>query len=181
MQFNAEGVVFTGKAGTVRIFRDRVALSINSGSGRVGYRGCILKGCGPFERSVPLSRLKPGERDLAGHEKKIAQVDLGDGFQVTGEMPFTATLDDRAIRIHISGRARTLIVTRPDFILRPDLTVDSVRWMAGWTDYAGSDWGRMKETNLIAVSTPAGEHELVIRDMTFPKTWHRQFRPGIGP
>jgi hypothetical protein len=38
----------------------------------------------------------------------------------------------------------------------------------------------MKNTNLIAVSTRAGDHELVIRNMTFPKTWHRQFQPGIG-
>ena len=181
MEFDGEGVVFSGKAGAVRIFRDRVVLSINSGTGRVGYRGYILKGHGPLERSVPLSRLKPGEHDSGGHEKKIAQVDLGHGILVRGEMPFTATLDDQAIRIRTSGRARTLIVTRPDFMLRPDLTVDSVRWMAGWTDYAGSDWGRMKETNLIAVSTPAGDHELVIRDMTFPKTWHRHFQPGIGP
>ena len=130
---------------------------------------------------MPLSRLKPGEHDGGGQEKKIAQVDLGDGIQLRGEMPFTATLEGQAIRIRTSGRARTLIVTRPDFILRPDLTVDGMRWMAGWTDYAGSDWGRMKDTNLMAVSTPAGDHELVIRDMTFPRTWHRQFQPRIGP
>jgi hypothetical protein len=179
MEFDSEGVVFAGKAGTVRVFRDRVALCISSGFGRVGYRGYILKGHGPLQRSVSLSRLKPGEHDLGGHEKQIAQVDLGAGIQVRGEMPFTATLEDRAIRIRTSGRARTLVVTRPPFILRPDLTVDGLRWMAGWTDYAGSDWGRMKDTNLMAVSTPEGEHELVIRDMTFPQTWRRQFQPQI--
>ena len=181
LDFRAEDVLFTGRAGAVRVFRDRVALCMSAGSGRIGYKGFVLKGHGPFERVVPLNGLNPGEKDLGGQEKKIISVNVGSGITVRGEAPFTATLAEEVIRIRTSGRARTLIVTRPPFILRPDLRVDGQRWMAGWTDYASSDWGRMKNTNLMAVSTPAGKHELIIRNLTFPKSWCRQFTPALGP
>ena len=39
----------------------------------------------------------------------------------------------------------------------------------------------MKDTNLIAVSTPDGDHELVLRNMTFPKSRRRQFEPATAP
>ncbi|HUW34417.1 MAG TPA: hypothetical protein VM223_22650 [Planctomycetota bacterium] len=177
---SGEGVVFAGKSGAVRIFKDRVALCLNAGSGRVGYKGCVLKGSGPFESTIALADLKPGERDMGGTEKKIVTVDLGRGVSVRGELPFDAKLDGDSIRIKTSGRARVLHVTLPDFIIRPDLMVDGQRWMPGWTDYASSDWGRMKNSYLASVSTLDGDHELVIRDMVFPASQARQFVPGIG-
>ena len=181
MEFAAEGVVFTGRAGAVRVFQDRVALCAGSGSGRIGYKDYIVEGHAPFERVARLEDLKPGEHRAGGAGKEIGSQEIGSGITVRGELPFEAELEGETIRIRTSGRARTLLLTRPAFILRPDLTVDGVRWMAGWTDYAGSDWGRMKNTDLIAVSTPEGNHELVIRNMTFPKSWHRQFEPAILP
>jgi len=50
----------------------------------------------------------------------------------------------------------------------------------GWTDYPGSDWGKWKNTNTMAVSTLDGDHELVIRQRTFLKVWDRQFKPLIA-
>jgi len=179
LNFNADGVVFTGKAGAVRIFKDRVALCMNSGSGSIGYKGCILTGHGPFERTFALGDIKPGRIDMGGYEKKIVSVDIGQGVTVRGEAPFEASLDGQAIRIRTRGRARVLTVTLPPFIIRPDLTVDGQRWMAGWSDWASSDWGRMKNSYLAAVSTLEGEHELVIRDMVFPESQARQFDPTI--
>jgi hypothetical protein len=32
----------------------------------------------------------------------------------------------------------------------------------------------------MAISMPEGDHELVLRDMTFPRTWHRQFQPVVN-
>lgn len=181
MSFRGEGVVFTGRAGAVRVFADRVALCMNAGSGRVGYKGCVLKGCGPFERTVARAKLKPGEQDVGGREKRIVSVDIGSGIVVRGEAPFTAALEGRTIRIRTTGRARTLVLTRPAFIHHPDLLLDGVRWMAGWTDYPGSNWGRWERSNLMCVSTLDGEHELVIREMVYPQPWRRQFVPALVP
>jgi len=181
VSFEAEGVVFAGRAGAVRVFADRVALCLAAGSGRVGYRGCVLRGHGPFEQSVALADLKTGEQDLGGYEKKIVSADVGQGVTVRGEGPFEARLDGQAIRIRTTGRARTLVMTIPPFIVRPDLFLDGRRWMAGWSDWASSDWGRMKNSYLMAVSTLDGEHDLVIRDLTFPRPWARRFEPTIAP
>jgi len=178
-EFQQEDVTFTGKAGAVRIFPDRVVLSMASGSGRIGYKGYVLEGHGPFERTVRLASLKAGKHKVGGYEKKIVAIDLGRGITVTGEAPFEATLDGQVIRIKTSGRARVLTLTKPAFIVRPELRLDGRQWMAGWSDEAGSDWGRWSRTQLIAVSTLDGKHELTVRDMVFPKVWERQFEPSI--
>lgn len=124
--------------------------------------------------------MKPGLTRLSdGYEKQTVSVDLGEGVTVTGEAPFEAQLDGRAIRIKTRGRARVLDVTLPPFILRPELKLDGRQWMAAWTDYAGSNWGRMKNAWLAAVSTLDGEHGLVITNMVFPPVWQRPFEPVI--
>jgi len=178
LSFKKEEVVFTGEAGAVRVFPDRVVLALSSGVGQVGYKGYVLEGIGPFERTVALADLKPGVKKIGGgYEKKIVSVDLGEGITVTGELPFEAKLDGRAIRIKTAGRARVLTLTKPPWMVRPELKFDGRQWMAGWTDEAGSDWGRWTRCELVAVSTLDGEHELVVSDMAYPKVWTRQFEP----
>ncbi len=173
-------VVFTGKAGTVRVFPDRVALCLNAGSGRVGYRGHILEGHGPFERVVRLGDLRPGvQRIRGGYRKETVSADLGDGVTVTGEGPFQAQLDGQTIRIRTQGRDRVIRVTQPPFIVRPQYWVGGLESMACWTDYPASGWGSYANTWLIGLSVPSGEHELVLRNMAFPRVWTRAFRPLI--
>lgn len=180
LDFDKEGVTFTGKAGAVRVFADRVVLSLTGGNGRAGYKGCVVEGPGPWERVLRPVDLKPGLTNIdGGYEKQIISADLGQGLTVTGEGPFEAKLDGQAIRIKTRGRARVLDVTLPAFILRPELKLDGRQWMAGWSDYANSDWGRMKNAYLAAVSTLDGEHELVITNMAFPPSWERPFEPAL--
>ncbi|MHB9131672.1 MAG: hypothetical protein ACYDBB_11365 [Armatimonadota bacterium] len=179
--FDKDGIVFTGKAGAVRIFPDRVVLAMNSGSGRIGYQGYLLEGNGPFERTVKLADLKAGVTKIdGGYEKKIMSVYLGNDITVTGEAPFNAKLDGETITILTSGRARVLNVTRPAFIWYPQFRLDGQEWMAGWTDYPGSNWGKFKNTNMMAVSTLDGDHQLVIKNRTFNKVWDRQFVPLVS-
>lgn len=174
--FEQDGVVFAGRAGAVRVYADRVALTLNSGSGKVGYRGHVFEGHGPFERVVPLKDLKPGTHAVTDtYEKKLIAVDVGDGLAVEGEGPFTAKLDGQTIRIRTTGRARVLYVTRPAWMLRPEYRVDGELSMACWTDYPGSDWGRLERTNLVALPVPDGAHELILRNGAFPAVWPRQF------
>ena len=182
LDLRVDAVRFRGKAGAVRVFPDRFVLSMASGSGRVGYRGADVVGYGPFELTMPLANPKGIlARFASSYEKKVVSVDLGAGISVTGEAPFEAKLDGKAIHIRTKGRARVLLVTKPPFIVRPGLEFDGRTWMAFWTDEAGSDWGRWTGTQLIALSTLDGEHELVLRDMAFPPVWDRQFAPTVSP
>jgi hypothetical protein len=180
LDWNREEILFTGKAGAVRVLADRVVLSMNAGSGKIGYRGYVLEGHGPFERTVRLSDLKPGVHAVSGgYEKKLVACDLGQGVKVTGEGPFTASLDGQTIRIKASGRARVLHVTQAPFIVRPRYTIDSQPWMACWTDYPNNGWGTYDETWKIGLAVPAGEQELTVQDLVFPKVWTRPFVPLI--
>jgi len=180
LAFQQEDVVFTGKAGAVRVMPGRVVLSMTSGSGRVGYKGCVLEGHGPFERSIAVADLKPGVTKVeGGYEKKMVRVDLGRGVVVTGEAPLEAALDGDAIRIKTSGRARVLNVTQPQFIRRPQYWLDGQEWMACWTDWPDSGFGSFSHTDMMALSVPEGEHELVVKDLVFPPVWERTFQPAI--
>ena len=106
LEFEKEDVLFAGKAGAVRVFPDRIVFCLASGSGQVGYKGCVLEGPGPWERALRSGEFKPGlARSTGGYEKKIVRVDLGEGVTVTGEGPFEAKLDGQAIRIKTHGRA----------------------------------------------------------------------------
>jgi hypothetical protein len=179
-KWNEGDTLFSGKAGAVRVFADRVALCLNAGSGAVGYRGHVLEGHGPFERVVPLKDIKPGVFKVeGGYEKKVQTVDLGKGVKVTGEGPLTAVLEGEMVKIKTGGRARVLHVTQPPFIVRPQYFIDGRQWMASWTDYPASGWGTYDKTWLIGLSVPEGEHELVVKDLAFEKIWARPFVPLI--
>jgi hypothetical protein len=73
-----------------------------------------------------------------------------------------------------------LHVTQPPFIARPQYWIDGQEHMASWTDYPASGWGTYKNTWLIALPVPEGEHELVVKDYVFPPVWARPFTPLIG-
>jgi hypothetical protein len=181
MNWDRNGITFQGKAGAVRVFKDHVTLCLNAGSGRIGYKGHVLEGHGPFERVVSLSELKPGTHKIkGGYGNKRLVVDLGRGVKITGEGPFEATLEHETLRIRTDGRDRVLFVTQPPFIQRPQYWIDGREWMACWTDYPSSGWGTYDNTWLIALSVPAGKHELVVKDYRFPPAWTRQFEPTIS-
>jgi len=181
LNYDKDGILFTGKTGAVRIFPDHVVLSMTSGSGRVGYKGYSVEGHGPFERTVKLAELKPGVVKIdGGYAKQLVTKGIGGGITVTGEEPFEAKLDGENIRIHTTGRARVLQVTRPSYIWMPQFFLDGREWMAFWTDYAGSDWGKDKNTALISVSTLDGDHDLLVRNRIFRKVWDKQFTPMVA-
>ena len=178
--FNQEGVTFSGKAGAVRVFNDRVAFCMNAGSGTIGCKGCVFSGHGPFERVVPLAQLKPGETKVTDTYEKVRHtVNLGEGLVASGEAPFTAKLDGRAIRISTDGRARVIYATKPAWMNWVQYWIDGQEWMACWTDYPNNGWGTYRNSFLIALTVPAGKHELLVKDCTYPPVWRRQFTPAM--
>lgn len=174
-----DGIVFTGKAGAIRIYKDHVVLSMNAGSGRIGYKGDIFAGNGPFEQVINGAARRRVTKLTDGYEKKMQSVDLGNGLQVYGEAPFTAALDGETLHIHTQGRARVLHVTQPPFLLRPQYWIDGEEWMACWTDYPNNGWGAYDNSSLIGLSVPDGTHNLLVKNQTFPHGWTRPFTPLI--
>ncbi len=179
--YNRDGITFTGKAGAVRVFADRVALCLNAGVGKVGYKGYVLEGAGPFEQVVPLNKLKRATlKNTTGYEKKEQRVDLGNGMTVVGEGPFTATLDGKAVRISVDGRARVLHIWETGFqFVRPRLHIDGTEWMACWTDYPDNGWGSFDQTYKVGFAVPDGKHDIVVDEQTYPANWARPFTPTI--
>lgn len=180
MTFDQDGVLFTGKAGALRVFADRVVFCLNAGTGRVGYKGMVFEGPGPFEKTVKLADLKPGTTAATDtYEKKRAATDLGQGVAVDGEGPFEAALDGQSIVLKTEGRARVLYVSRPEWIWQPWGTLDGEPVMICWTDYPASGWGAYDRTHLMAVSVPAGKHTIVLSNRVFPSCWPRLFEPRL--
>lgn len=179
LAIDRDEIVFTGTAGAVRVFADRVVLCLSAGNGRIGYRGHVLEGQGPFEEVVPLGQLRPGTHRRGGEARRFESVDMGRGVRVSGEGPFTATLEGDAIRVRTTGRARVLHITQPPFIVRPRYTIDGQAFMACRTDYPNNGWGTYDETWKIGLAVPEGQHQLEIKDLTFPRGWTRPFTPTI--
>ncbi len=175
----AGDIVFSGKAGAVRVYPDRVTLCLNAGSGRVGYKGMIFEGHAPFERTVALAALVPGVTVVPSTPKTRERIELDGDIVVEGEGSVQARLDGEKIVIETDGRARVLYVTRPEWIRRPWMTVNGEASMACWTDYPASGWGSYDRTHLIGVPVPEGAHVIELTDTRFPDPWPRRFRPSL--
>ena len=67
LNYTADGVVFAGCAGSVRMAKDgAVTLALTGGSGKVGYNGTVLTGTAPFEKTFAPAELKTGEIAVPG-------------------------------------------------------------------------------------------------------------------
>ena len=186
--FNQEGVVFSGKAGAVRVFRDHVVFCMNSGTGKIGYKGHLYSGNGPFERSVPNDQLIAGTVDVGGMPKNIRTVEIGQGITVRGEEPFKATLDGNVVRIHTEGRARHFIVEPfPDWLMNPQFTIDGQEWLcfpsharvAGGINNGITSGQESRKVGCI-LSTLDGSHDLELRQRTWVSPWDSGLTRTVG-
>lgn len=180
--YNAGGVRFSGKSGTVRVFGDRVVFCLNSGTGEIGYNGCILSGSGPFEQSVLNANLTPGTISVGETPKIIQTVDIGSGITVRGEGPFTAALSGNEIQIHTEGRARQFIVANlPAWLLNAQFKLDGQEWLCLRSDEPSQNWGRYSRSSGVCFSTLDGSHDLVLRQRdNWPSPWPDMMTPNIS-
>ena len=177
--YNADGVLFEGKAGAVRVYPDKVSLIMNAGSGRIGYHGYIVSGHGPFQQDIALTELKAQEVTLpGGYEKKIVTKTVGD-FTIRGEEPFSGTEENGVLTLQVDGRERVFTISKPLWLHRPQMFIDGLQWMCAWTDEAGSDWGRLEDSRLMAAAVRDGKHTMVIHEMLFPRQFDRAFTPRL--
>ena len=103
---------------------------------------------------------------------------MGD-FVISGEEPFSASVDHNELTLQADGRKRVFTITKPLWLRRPQLFVDGLQWMCAWTDEAGSNWGHLENSRLMAVGVPDGKHTLLIREMRFPQQFDRTFTPRL--
>jgi hypothetical protein len=180
--FNQDGVQFTGKAGAIRVFANSVVFCMNSGTGTIGYKGHVLTGSGPFERSIANNDLTPGTVNIGGAPKNIRTVEIGQGITVRGEEPFTAKLDGKVIKIHAEGRARPFIVANlPGWLLNAQFTLDGQEWLCLRSDEASQGWGRYARGSGVCFSTLDGVHELELRQrVQWPSPWECGMTRTLG-
>jgi hypothetical protein len=61
ISYQADGLLFNGCAGAIRLAKDgSVTLALSGGRGKVGYKGTILSGVAPFEKTYAPNELKAG-------------------------------------------------------------------------------------------------------------------------
>ncbi|MEI6518818.1 MAG: hypothetical protein WCO98_02055 [bacterium] len=82
LTYNADGILFEGSAGAVRIGKDGIiTLVLTSGHGRIGYKGTIISGVAPFEKTIKVSDIKIGETVIPSATSSIAIVPQLTGHQ----------------------------------------------------------------------------------------------------
>ena len=72
VKYAGGGVQLEGCAGAVRVTDNQVTLTLAGGNGRVGYKGKVMEGGAPFEKSFPLAGLTAGvEKQPAPSSGKV--------------------------------------------------------------------------------------------------------------
>lgn len=239
LTYEADGVQFAGCAGAVRIGKDgNVTLALTGGTGRVGYRGFVVAGTAPLERTVAVAALKPGEEKVASAVSAIkmgvavdearaeqlapgvkrivtggdqqyfvvdsaapvsfaegdvrlevgrAQIERSTGkvrfivpdasyarlsvgnVGVRGLGPFDLTFTRTGISGKVEGRARSLVCTWPDGVVRPMFHMDGQRWYAGWADDHSISKGTKAPQFALAFGVTDGAHTVEIGEWMYPE------------
>ena len=177
--FEGDGVLIKARVASVRVAKNRVAIALPEG-GTAGYQNMLLTAKGPAEKSIPRDQVAPGTTDAGGVAPQWQESDLGGGLIVRGPGPFTATLDGQTIRIKSDGAARTLWFERPTWMNRPWYTVDKTPFMACFTDYPDSGWGTYADARSVALTVPAGAHELAVSNWSWVQVWPRRWTPALA-
>lgn len=108
-----------GVAGAVRVTDDHVTLALLSGTGRVGYKGYVLSGTAPLERTVALAELKA---TVVAAEQEAPEMDVQDGDIVIVN-DAVAPVTQGPVR----GMARRAVVRREG---------EAIRFIVPTADYA---------------------------------------------
>ncbi len=88
LNYAGEEVVFSGGVGAVRLGKDgSVTLAMNGGSGKVGYKGRVLEGAAPFERTFKPGELKAGTDTMARATFTVSCAPQLNGHQAVAGAP----------------------------------------------------------------------------------------------
>ena len=187
--YTGEDVVFAGCAGAVRIAKDgAVTLALTGGRGKVGYKGTILTGTAPFEKTFRPGELKPGETVLTAPPAPAGARVIAEGgtvrfvapdpvyvkltagnVGVRGVGPFDLTFTADKITGTVEGPTRTIVTTFPAGIVRPMYRMDGNRWYAGWADDHSIVKGTANPQFGLAFGVTAGKHAVEVSEWKWPE------------
>jgi len=81
LQFANEDVIFAGSTGAVRVSKEAVTLALTGGAGWVGYKGYVIEGIAPLEKTIPLARLRDVTEKIAPPDNEVAWQPPADGLK----------------------------------------------------------------------------------------------------
>jgi hypothetical protein len=118
-------------------------------------------------RRALVSRGPAGVR-VAVPESVYAQLVVGK-MAVRGVGPFDLTLSATNVTGTVAGRMRTLVVSKPEGIVRPMYLMDQVRWYAGYPDDPAPFRGRSEAQFSLAFGVTDGKHAVEVREWESPE------------
>ncbi len=187
LTYKGEGVEFAGLAGAVRVRQNgKVTLVLSGGPGKVGYKGTVVEGAAPFEKTItgkkvetiakptwkidstqPAISEKGNAIRFVCAERKYVELTKGN-VGVRGMGPFDLTFTPNGITGTVDGDIRTIVTTWPENITRPAYSMDGVRWYAGFADEHSIYKGTKAPQFAIAMGVTAGQHKVSIHEWTWP-------------
>ena len=78
-RFAGQDVVLEGQAAAVRVSPRGVTLALMGGAGAAGYRGHVMTGVGPLERTLAAGELQTGVHPLRANRPSIWPINRGSG------------------------------------------------------------------------------------------------------
>ncbi len=129
-------------------------------------------------RNALVSRSPAGVR-VAVPENTYAQIAVGK-LAVRGLGPFDLLLSSRNVTGTVAGRMRTLVVSKPEDIVRPMYLMDKVRWYAGYPDDPAPYRGRSEAQFSLAFGVTDGTHVIDVREWESPDMPQAPARRSLG-
>jgi len=132
VKYAGDGVQLEGCAGAVRVATDEVTFTLAGGGGRVGYKGKIVEGSAPFEKSYPLAGLSAGVEKMAVPSASLVTLPTGDAGdevapglrkKVEGELTRYSVQAERLVQ----AKAETVQVEAGHAVI--EVTAKSVRFI----------------------------------------------------
>jgi hypothetical protein len=110
----------------------------------------------------------PASVRFAVPEEVYAELTVGK-LAVRGVGPFDLTLSATTVTGTVAGRMRTLVLSKPDGLVRPMYLMDGVRWYAGYPDDPAPYRGRSEAQFSLAFGVTEGKHTIEVREWASPE------------
>ncbi|MCX5659940.1 MAG: hypothetical protein NTW19_09495 [Planctomycetota bacterium] len=109
MKAKVDDVEFMGFAGAVRVGKEKVTFTLTRGMGRAGYKGHVLVSNDPFEASVPIGEIKPGQQVM--HSEPAADFSP-DPAIVKKSQEGSGLKTDEIVQVSTQGDATTYVTSK---------------------------------------------------------------------
>lgn len=142
--------------------RDRVEYVVDSATPVTFQEGDVR-----IDARRALITRGPARVRFAAPEGTYVQLSAGT-WAARGVGPFDLTLSTTEMTGTVAGRMRTLVISKPEDIVRPMYEMDKVRWYAGYPDDPAPWHDRPEAQFSLAFGVTDGRHEVNVREWESP-------------